>query len=70
MAKHGTTDSAEPDEAFPYKPPSDEVKNKYANIFELQGPLKSRFLKTVFDKVVSALLLIVASPVLLVLKIA
>jgi len=70
MADHVTTDVAEPDEAFPYKPPSDEVKKKYANIFELEGPLKSRFLKKVFDKVVSALLLIVASPVFVVLKIA
>ena len=60
----------EPLEAFPYKPPSDEIKAKYKHIFELQGPLKERFFKHAFDKVVAALLLLIASPVLLLVKIA
>jgi len=30
------TDKPEPEEAFPYKPPSDEPKEKYAHIFELE----------------------------------
>ncbi len=64
------TDNLEPEEAFPYKPPSAEIKKKYAHIFELDGPLKNRFFKTVFDKVVAAILLIAASPVLLLVKIA
>ena len=59
------TDVEEPEEAFPYKPPSDEIREKYKHIFEIEGPLQGRFFKTLFDKVVSALLLVVASPVLL-----
>jgi lipopolysaccharide/colanic/teichoic acid biosynthesis glycosyltransferase len=63
-------DNSEPAEAFPYKPPSDEIKEKYAHIFELEGPLKNRFFKTIFDKVVAFLLLVAASPILLLVKIA
>ena len=63
-------DSAEPEEAFPYKPPSDEIREKYAHIFQIEGPLEDRFFKSAFDKVVAALLLIAACPVLLVVKIA
>lgn len=64
------TNEWEPGEAFPYKPPSDEIKEKYAHIFELEGSLKNRFFKTVFDKVVAFVLLVAASPVLLLVKIA
>lgn len=62
-------DNSEPAEAFPYKPPSDEIKEKYAHIFELEGPLRNRFSKTIFDKVVAFLLLVAASPILLLVKI-
>lgn len=62
-------DNSEPAEAFPYKPPSDEIKEKYAHIFELEGPLKNRFFKTIFDKGVAFLLLVAASPILLLVKI-
>ena len=64
------TNEWEPGEAFPYKPPSDEIREKYAHIFELEGPLKNRVFKTVFDKVVALCLLVAASPVLLLVKIA
>lgn len=64
------TNNVEPKEAFPYLPPSDEIKEKYAHVFQLEPPLKSRFFKTAFDKVVAALLLVFASPVLLLVKIA
>lgn len=60
----------EPEEAFPYKPPTDEIKQEYAHIFQLGGPLKSRFFKTAFDKLVAFLLLVAASPVLLLVKVA
>ena len=60
----------EPEEAFPYKPPSDEIREKYKHIFEIEGPLRGRFFKSFFDKVVSASLLVVASPVLLLVKVA
>src|SRR5882672_5567575 len=64
------TNKPEPKEAFPYKPPSDTIKEKYRHIFELDEPLNDRLLKVVFDKVMAALLLIAAAPVLLLLKIA
>ncbi len=64
------TDVEEPEEAFPYKPPSEEIREKYKHIFEIEGPLQGRFFKTFFDKVVSASLLVVASPVLLLVKVA
>ena len=60
----------EPEEAFPYKPPSEEIKRRYAHIFELEGALGNRFFKLLFDKVVSAMLLLGALPVLLLVKIA
>jgi lipopolysaccharide/colanic/teichoic acid biosynthesis glycosyltransferase len=61
---------SEPKEAFPYKPPSQEIKEKYQHIFALKKPLDDRLPKLIFDKVVAALLLLVASPVLLLLRIA
>ena len=64
------TNTKEPQEAFPYKPPSDEIKQKYRHIFELSEPLPGRFFKVFFDKVVALLLLLAAAPVLLLLKIA
>jgi len=63
-------DKIEPKEAFPYKAPSEEVKQKYHHIFCLKTPLPGRFFKTVFDKIVSAILLLAATPVLLLLKMA
>ena len=47
-----------------------EIREKYAHIFELEGPLESRAFKTVFDKVVALCLLVAAMPVLLLVKIA
>ena len=61
---------SEPKEAFPYKPPSQEIKDKYQHIFALKEPLGDRLPKLIFDKVVAALLLLVASPILLLLRIA
>lgn len=61
---------AEPKEAFPYKPPTEEIKQKYRHIFELKEPLPPRFLKTVFDKLVALVLLTISAPILLLLKIA
>ena len=62
------TDSAisptEPTEAFPYSPPTDEIKSKYAHIFEITRPLPSRFSKLAFDKLVAALLLALSLPIL------
>jgi lipopolysaccharide/colanic/teichoic acid biosynthesis glycosyltransferase len=60
----------EPKEAFPYKAPTEEVKQKYHHIFCLKAPLPERFFKTVFEKIVAAVLLLGATPVLLLLKMA
>ena len=63
-------DIIEPTEAFPYKPPTDTIRQRYAHIFQMQGPLPARFFKTAFDKLVAVVMLLVAAPILLVLKIA
>ena len=60
----------EPKEAFPYKPPTDEIRQKYAHIFQIEGELPLRYFKTLFDKVVAIFLLILFSPVLAILKMA
>ena len=60
----------EPLEAFPYSPPSDEIKIKYSDIFEISEPLKPRLFKTLFDKIVALILLAISIPILILLKIA
>jgi lipopolysaccharide/colanic/teichoic acid biosynthesis glycosyltransferase len=60
----------EPKEAFPYKPPSKEILQKYSYIFELKEKLPPRFLKSAFDKLAALILLIIATPILLLIKIA
>jgi len=60
----------EPTEAFPYSAPTDYIQSNYSHIFGLKEALPSRFFKTLFDKFVSAILLSVSLPILLLLKIA
>ena len=60
----------EPTEAFPYTPPTEEIRSKYGHIFELKRGLPPRFFKTLFDKVVAILLFASSLPILLLLKIA
>ena len=60
----------EPSEAFPYTPPTEYIKQKYAHIFALKESLPSRLLKTLFDKVIAILLIAFSLPILLLLKIA
>jgi lipopolysaccharide/colanic/teichoic acid biosynthesis glycosyltransferase len=60
----------EPKEAFPYRPPDESIKEKYKLIFQLLEPLPNRPLKVLFDKLVAAILLLLASPVLVLLKLA
>mgnify|MGYP001283387719 FL=1 len=59
----------EPKEAFPYEPPSEEIKKRYDHIFKLDNPLKQRIAKIVFDKLFSLILVILSLPVLLFLKV-
>ncbi|RIJ47599.1 hypothetical protein D1614_13515 [Maribellus luteus] len=60
----------EPKEAFPYTPPTTEIREKYAEIFALKEPLKVPFPKLLFDKAVALFFLLLASPILLLLLIA
>lgn len=60
----------EPKGAFPYKPPTEEVRQKYSHIFELDEPLEPRFFKWLFDKLVALFFLLFSVPILLLLKIA
>ena len=60
----------EPDEAFPYSPPSAQLMEEYAHVFDLEGPLPPRVVKTIFDKVVAFTLLLFSLPLLLSVKIA
>lgn len=60
----------EPKEAFPYMPPTEEVRLKYQHIFDLDKPLSSRFFKLLFDKVAAFSLLVLSAPILLLLKIS
>lgn len=64
-----TNATSEPIEAFPYTPPTEEIKEKYREIFELNQPIKIRFLKLVFDKLVAFILLILFSPAIFILLI-
>ena len=60
----------EPKEAFPYTPPTEEIKIKYRHIFQISEPLPPRFFKVLFDKIVALLLLFIAIPIMLILKLA
>ena len=60
----------EPKEAFPYKAPDAFIKTQYRYIFELKEPLKDRLPKLVFDKLMALCFLLLASPVLLAVKLA
>ena len=56
--------NAEPEEAFPYLPPSADLREKYADIFALTEPIPLRLDKWLFDKIVSIAVLSVAAPIL------
>ena len=60
----------EPKEAFPYKPPSKEILQKYSHIFLIKNELPPRLIKTFFDKLVASIALIISLPVLILLKLA
>jgi lipopolysaccharide/colanic/teichoic acid biosynthesis glycosyltransferase len=60
----------EPKEAFPYKPPTEEIKARYGHVFALKEPLPTRLPKLVFDKLAASFFLACAAPILLALKAA
>ncbi len=57
----------EPKEAFPYKPPTEEIKNKYAQLFTLTQPVKVRLPKRIFDLLLSSSILLCCLPIILLL---
>lgn len=64
------TKLTEPVEAFPYKPPTAEIKQRYKHVFMMSEPLSPRFFKSAFDKIVALLMLLISVPVMLLLKLA
>ncbi|MBI9034679.1 MAG: sugar transferase [Bacteroidales bacterium] len=60
----------EPKEAFPYKAPNEEIKREFAHIFALNEPLKPKFFKVLFDKIVASAILLGCTPIILLLLIA
>ena len=60
--------SKEPDQAFPYQPPTKDLLEKYNNIFKLTEPLKIRLSKVIFDKIISVVFLFASLPILFLLK--
>ena len=57
------------DVAFPYTPPTDEIKDKYGHIFALTSVLKPPLIKVGFDKLVSLIILLIVLPLLGMLRI-
>jgi lipopolysaccharide/colanic/teichoic acid biosynthesis glycosyltransferase len=60
----------EPIKAFPYKPPTQEIKQRYSYLFTNKFFLPNRYLKISFDKFVALLFLIITLPILILLKLA
>jgi len=60
----------EPKEAFPYKAPTESIKIRFKEIFEIKKPLKVPVSKLIFDKITASLILICCSPILLLLFLA
>jgi lipopolysaccharide/colanic/teichoic acid biosynthesis glycosyltransferase len=60
----------EPKEAFPYKPPTDDIRRKFKHIFAMTEPLPPRFFKVAFDKIAASLMLLFSAPIILLLKLS
>ena len=60
----------EPTKAFPYKPPTLEIKRKYSYIFSDQLSLQNRYLKLGFDRLVALVFLLITVPIIIFLKLA
>lgn len=57
--------AAEPIEAFPYKPPTEELKTKYSELFELKKPLLVPLPKLIFDKLLALIILTCCLPIII-----
>lgn len=62
--------SKEPEIAFPYKPPSAKIKEEFADIFEINEPLKNKLGKLIFDKLIASVVLFFSIPIFLIIKLA
>ena len=56
--------------AFPYKPPSKKVQEKYKRIFTLTSPIGERPCKFIFDRLLSIILIFATLPFFIVILIA
>ena len=61
------TNFIEPPEAFPYEPPTVQVRERYSRLFELTNPPNIRPCKRVFDVLMSSFFIVLTSPLLLLL---
>lgn len=71
LAEHIATikTKLEPKEAFPYQPPTEEIRQTYRYLFDMTETMPPRLIKVIFDKVVAATMLLLSTPILLLLKI-
>lgn len=60
----------EPKQAFHCRPPDERVRQRYARIFEMTGPLPDRPLKLALDKTLALLGLVATSPIFVLLMLA
>lgn len=60
---------SEPKQAFPYQPPSKQLKQRYAHIFKIQSALQDRFFKRFFDIAISLPIFLLSVPVMMFIKI-
>ncbi|MDB2609476.1 sugar transferase [Paracoccaceae bacterium] len=60
----------EPTEAFPYKAPTDFIKNEYKEIFNIKEEIPLPRVKRLFDILLSLPIIIIASPILSIVWIA
>jgi len=59
--------TTEPKEAFPYLPPSAELKQQYSSLFDLDRAVEVRFPKRIFDSFLSGTILLFCLPIILLL---
>ena len=64
------SDIIEPSEAFPYRPPSEEIKIKYSHIFSMSDPIEIGMPKLIFDKLIAFIFLMISLPILVLIKVA
>ena len=59
------TTLSEPKEAFPYLPPTEEIKAKYKELFDLKQSIKVPWPKLIFDKLMAFFILCLCLPIII-----